>query len=194
MSALKTFSAEPLEWRPYLTPVDLSQATPEQLDAMKVTPSNRKISEYVLTLAHDPESLAVRSPLFNAIMYGAQGLERSERELGAVACSVVNECGYCVAAHASRYIRLSGRNDVIEEIFSNRDGAQLDDHSQAIFDFSVKLSKTPLEASAEDIRSLRDIGMDDLQIVDLVLATSIFGWANRLMHTLGEPVTPKTSG
>jgi alkylhydroperoxidase family enzyme len=26
------------------------------------------------------------------------------------------------------------------------------------------------------------------EILDLILSTSLFGWANRLMHTLGEPV------
>jgi alkylhydroperoxidase family enzyme len=61
----------------------------EQMAAMKVTPSNRKVSDYVLTLAHDPESLAVRSPLFNAIMYGKDGLSSAERELGAVGASIV---------------------------------------------------------------------------------------------------------
>ena len=187
-SALTEFSAKPVKWNPYLTPVSLETATPEQLDAMKITPSNIKISAYVLTLAHDPESLKVRSPLFNAIMYGEQGLERSERELGAVASSVVNRCIYCVASHASRYIQLSGREDVIQEIFANETAAELDDYSQPIFDFAVKLSRTPSAATIDDVQALRDLGMTDLQVLDLILATSIFGWANRLMHTLGEAV------
>jgi len=62
-------------WRPRVTPVELDAATPEQLDALQVTPSNTKVSEYVLVLAHDPQSLKVRSPLFNAIMYNSGGLE-----------------------------------------------------------------------------------------------------------------------
>ena len=57
------------EWHPRVTPVKLNEATEEQLDALKVTPSNTKVSDYVLTLVHDVESLKVRSPLFNAIMY-----------------------------------------------------------------------------------------------------------------------------
>jgi hypothetical protein len=36
---------------PYVQPIDIEQATPEQLDALKVTTSNRKISDYVLVLA-----------------------------------------------------------------------------------------------------------------------------------------------
>ena len=72
------FTTEVPEWRPRVTPVDLAKATPEaQLDAIKVTPSNTKVSDYVLTLAHDVEILKERSPLFNAIMYNRGGLGRT---------------------------------------------------------------------------------------------------------------------
>ena len=71
-------------WRPRVTPIQLEDATPDQLDALKVTPSNTKVSEYVLVLARDSETLRERTPLFNAIMYNRGGLSRAERELGAV--------------------------------------------------------------------------------------------------------------
>ena len=76
------------QWQPRVTPVKLADATQAQLDALQVTPSNTKVSAYVLTLAHDVESLSVRSPLFNAIMYDPGGMSRAERELGALAASI----------------------------------------------------------------------------------------------------------
>jgi uncharacterized peroxidase-related enzyme len=182
------FTAQVPRWSPYVTPVDLDQATPEQRDALQITPSNTKISAYVLTLAHDPESLKVRSPLFNAIMYGKGGLSSAERELGAVGASIVNRCVYCAAVHASRFNQLTKRMDVIEAIFAGGTDAELEEHQQAVFDFAVRLSKTPSEATAADIVALRDLGLSQLEILDLILSASIFGWANRLMHTLGEPV------
>lgn len=182
------FTTELPRWSPYITPVKLSEATPEQLDAMKVTPSNKSVSDYVLVLAHDPESLAQRSPLFNAIMYGNDGLSRAERELGAIGASVVNRCVYCAAVHGSRYNQLTKGTDVVERIFQDGVSAKLAEHEQVIFDFSVKLSHTPPSITEDDIETLRNIELSDLEIVDLVLSTAIFGWANRLMHTLGEPV------
>jgi uncharacterized peroxidase-related enzyme len=175
-------------WSPYVTPVELATATPEQLAAMKVTPSNRGISPYVLTLAHDPESLEVRSPLFNLIMYGKDGLPSAERELGAVGASIVNRCVYCTAVHASRFIGLTRREDVIEKIFADEREARLEPRPQALFDFAAKLSTTPIEATAADAQALADAGLDALEQLDLVLSAAIFGWANRLMHTLGEPI------
>lgn len=183
------FTAEIPRWSPYVTPVELDGATPEQLDALQITPSNKKVSAYVLTLAHDPESLKVRSPLFNAIMYGKGGLSSAERELGAVGASIVNRCVYCAAVHASRFNSLTKRTDVTEAIFAGGVEAELEEHQQAIFDFAVKLSKTPAEATAEDIAALSNLGLSKLEILDLILSASIFGWANRLMHTLGEPVS-----
>jgi len=94
-------------WSPRVTPVELDEATEEQLDAMKVTPSDTGVSEYVLVLAHDPQTLKERTPLFNGIMYSRGGLSRPETELGAVAASVVNRCIYCAAVHSRRYNELT---------------------------------------------------------------------------------------
>lgn len=182
------FTTEVPDWHPRVTPIDLDKATPEQLDALKITPSNTKVSDYVLTLAHDVETLKVRSPLFNAIMYNRGGLGRAGRELGATAASVVNHCIYCAAVHASRYNQLTKSEDVMQNVFDNGEEAKLEPRDQAIFDFAVKLSKTPSEATPEDMRKLREAGLLEEEIVDLILSTALFGWANRLMHILGDPV------
>ena len=185
---IHTFTAKVPTWSPYVTPVELSTATPEQLAAMKVTPSNTGASPYVRTLAHDPESLEVRSPLFNLIMYGKDGLPPAERELGAIGASIVNRCIYCVAVHASRFVSHTKRSDVIDTIFADERAAKLEPRSQVLFDFAARLSTTPIEADASDAQALKDAGLSALEQLDLVLSAAIFGWANRLMHTLGEPV------
>ncbi|TCQ01934.1 putative peroxidase-related enzyme [Rhizobium sp. PP-F2F-G36] len=185
---IHSFTTKVPRWQPYVVPVDLETATEEQRAAMQVTPSGKGISTYVLTLAHDPESLAVRSPLFNDIMYGKDGLASGERELGATAASVVNQCIYCAAVHASRFISHTKRADVIDTIFADWVDAELEEHLQAIFTFSAKLSTAPPKATDDDARALGDVGFDELQQLDLVFSSAIFGWANRLMHTLGEAV------
>lgn len=184
---IHNFTAELPIWRPYVTPVRLEEATAEQRDALKVTPSNTKVSDYVLVLAHDPESLSHRTPLFNGIMYGKGGLSRAERELGALGASVVNRCIYCAAVHASRYNQLTRTTEVVETIFRDETEARLEPREQAVFDFATRLSRTPSEAGPDEIARLKGAGLSELEIVDLILSAAIFGWANRLMHTLGEP-------
>ena len=182
------FTVAALEWKPYVPPIVLDNATPAQRDALRVTPSNTKVSDYVLVLAHDAEALSERTPLFNGIMYAAGGLSRAERELGALAASVVNRCVYCASVHARRYNELTKTTAVVDEIYTRETSAKLDARQHAVFDYSVKLSECPSAADGGDIERLRAVGLNDLQILDLTHSTAIFGWANRLMHTLGEPI------
>lgn len=183
------FTADPLSWRPYIEPVKLEAATPAQTEALKETPSNTKISDYVLVLAHDPQSLTQRTPLFNGIMYGRGGLSRAERELGSTAASVVNHCIYCASVHAGRYIALTKQAAVIDAVFAEDDHA-VDARAQAIIGFSTRLAACPPEAMVADIAALRAAGLSELEMLDLILSVAVFGWANRLMHTLGEPIRP----
>lgn len=182
------FTVEVPLWRPRVQPIDLAEATPDQLEALKVTPSNTKVSDYVLVLANDVETLKARTPLFNAIMYNRGGLGRSGRELGAVGASVVNRCIYCAAVHASRYNQLTKTEDHMRKVFAEGEAAKLPPRESAIYAFAVKLSKTPSEATEADMQALRDAGLNDEEILDLVLSSALFGWANRLMHLLGDPV------
>lgn len=185
------FTLDALDWVPHVTPVDLETATPEQREALQVTPSNTKVSAYVLTLALDPEILKERTPLFNDIMYARCGLSRAERELGALGASVVNHCVYCAAVHANRFNQLSKRPEVVEAIYRYGPGARLPPRDQAILDFAIKLSRQPQALQTADLAALRDVGLSDLEVLDLIHSVAIFGWANRLMHTLGQPYRPK---
>lgn len=181
------FTLDALDWRPYVKPVDLATATPEQLSALKVTPSNTKVSAYVLVLANEAEALNERTPLFNDIMYSEGGLSRGGREIGALAASFVNHCIYCAAVHANRYIQLEKRPEVVDEIYENGLKADLPDFEQALFNFGVDLTAHPDNVGVYQFYHLREMGLDDLEILDLIHSIAIFGWANRLMHTLGEP-------
>jgi uncharacterized peroxidase-related enzyme len=182
---MSSIRLKPLTWHSYIAPVELSEGSPEQLEAMKVTPSSKKVSEYVRTLVHDPESYVARTVLFNAIMYVEGGLARPERELGALVASIVNGCKYCAVVHARRHAELTKSDDLVTALYLDQPEA-LAPRDAAIYSFARRLSAAPAEATEEDIASLRSVGMDDIEIIDLIHAVSIFGWANRLMHVLGH--------
>ena len=182
------FTAVVPVWQPRVKPLELEKATDEQLEAMKVTVSDTKIGAYTLVLALDPETLQQRTPLFNGIMYSRGGLSRSETELGAVAASVVNKCIYCAAVHANRYNQLTKDETVMERIFESGEAADIDARQKALMNFAAKLSKCPSEAGKADMELLVENGLGMDEVLDLVLAASLFGWANRLMHVLGDPM------
>ena len=185
MTTLGSIRIKPLTWHPHLPPVEIAEATAEQLEAMKVTPSAKKVSPYVRTLAHDPESYVARTTLFNAIMYAEGGLPRAERELGALAASMVNGCRYCANVHARQHIRLSGSSAVIASLWTeNRESLSARD--AAIVAFAEALTATPPRAGGDHIAALKAAGLEPFEIIDLIHAIAIFGWANRLMHPLGH--------
>ncbi len=175
-------------WHPWLKPVEIADATPEQLAAMQVTPSSGKISPYVRTLAHDPESYLARTTLFNTIMYCKGGLSRDERELAALVASGVNGCVYCASVHARRYLELSGRQDVINGLYTRGFAGEYSAREQAIIDFCRALSERADAVNPAQMQALLDVGLSKAEIVDMIHAAAIFGWANRLMHTLGHAV------
>ena len=185
---IKEFTTSVPFWQPRVIPLDLEEASNEQLNAMKVTVSNTKIGEYTLVLALDPETLQQRTPLFNGIMYGRGGLSRAETELGAVAASVVNRCVYCAAVHADRYNQLTKDESVINSVFAEGENTELDERTKAILKFAAQLSNCPSDATKADAKRLADNGLNMGEILDLVLSASLFGWANRLMHVLGDPL------
>ena len=185
---IKEFTTSVPFWQPRVIPLELEDASDEQLNAMKVTVSNTKIGEYTLVLALDPETLQQRTPLFNGIMYGRGGLSRAETELGAVAASVVNRCIYCAAVHADRYNQLTKDQSVINSVFAEGENTELDERPTAILKFAAQLSNCPSDATKADTKRLADNGLNMGEILDLVLSASLFGWANRLMHVLGDPL------
>ena len=54
--------------------------------------------------------------------------------------------------------------------------------------------RDPAAIGPADAALLRAQALSDLEILDLTHAVAMFAWANRLMQTLGEPVTPAAQG
>lgn len=182
------FTNEVLEWKAWLDVVNVDTATPEQIAVLEESHPKAKVSDYYLFLVHQPEILRQRSTAFNAIMYAPGGLSRAERELGATVVSRVNGCVYCASVHAQRFEQLAKRNDVIAQVFEDPTTAGTTAREQAIGKFSIQITEAQAEVNAHSIQALKNVGLNDGEILDLLHSDAIFAWANRLMLNLGEPV------
>ena len=90
--------------------------------------------------------------------------------------------------HASRHAQLEKDATTVDALFADGEHAALGPRDRAIFDFAIALSKSPSAAGAKEMAALSAAGLEPEEILDLVLSTALFGWANRLMHVLGAPV------
>jgi len=182
------FTNEVLDWRPWVEPVRLEDATPEQLAALEAMNPTAKDQAYFRLLAHQPEMLLQRSIAFNAIMFAPGGMPRAERELGATVESRLNGCVYCASVHAQRFEQLAKRNDVIAQLFEDPASAGTTEREQCIVRLSAVLGLAPAELDAHHVHAARAVGLTDAETLDLVHAVALFAWANRLMLNLGEPI------
>lgn len=182
------FTNEVLEWKAWLDVVNVDTATPEQIAVLEESHPKAKVSDYYLFLVHQPEILRQRSTAFNAIMYAPGGMSRAERELGATVVSRVNGCVYCASVHAQRFEQLAKRNDVIGQVFEDPITAGTTKREQAIGKFSIQITEAQADVNAASIQALKDVGLNEGEILDLLHSDAIFAWANRLMLNLGEPV------
>jgi len=182
------FTVDQLAWTPWLVPLDLAEATPQQAAALEGSRGN---SPYFRLLALDVDVLTERTATDRGIFYTPGGAPRAERELAAAATSRLNGCIYCASVHARLAAQLSKRPEDIDRLL--RQGVTpatdlgLDERWQAVVELAVALAATPPAATPHQVSHLREIGFSDLEILDVVQAGAFFAWANRLMLTLGEP-------
>lgn len=181
----RPFTLDALDWRPWLTPIDLADASDEQRAAL---PGFRAQSPYFRLLAHDPAVLVTRTAVDEAIFYGRGGLPRAERELAAAVASRVNGCRFCASVHAAKAAELSGRRADVQRLLDEGVGTGLDPRWRAVVDLAAAVSVPRPVVGLAHVRAARAVGLDDAEISDVVHAAGFFAWANRLMLSLGEPV------
>ncbi|MGI4982815.1 MAG: peroxidase-related enzyme [Janthinobacterium lividum] len=181
------FTAAALDWQSWLTPVNAAQATPDQNAVLDESGPTARASAYYLTLVHNPDVLRQRSSAYNAIMYAPGGLGRADRELAALVVSMLNGCPYCASVHAQRLNQLTRNGELVERIFADPFTGGANAREQELLRYARRLTLEVGAFDQGDVARLRALGMSDDEIVDFSQVVAIFGWANRLMQTLGAP-------
>ncbi|MGO1225974.1 MULTISPECIES: peroxidase-related enzyme [unclassified Brachybacterium] len=193
------FTRDQLQWEPWIEVPAEDELTDEQRDSFASKASVNSV--YFRMLSLTPGITRARSELDNAIFLPRDGLPKAERELAAAVTSKVNDCIYCASVHARKAAGFSKREEDVDALLAvalERDGdwiaAQLspladgqDDRWSAIIDAAAELSRPRPTLGAPRISDLRELGLSDAEITDLVTAAGFFAWANRLMLSLGDP-------
>ncbi|MDF2813175.1 MAG: alkylhydroperoxidase domain protein [Microvirga sp.] len=184
------FTQDDLGWLPWLEPFPAEQLTDRHWAGL--VDASRSKSDYFMLLARDPDILQFRTKTDKDIFYNTKsGLPRAERELAAAATSRFNGCIFCASVHARFATQFSKRRDDVQRLLDEGVGAKIDTRWDAVIAASVALTETPVAFGDEQIDALREAGLDDREIVDVINGSAFFNWANRLMLSLGEPAPPE---
>lgn len=144
-------------------------------------------------------SLAERPDLFRAFFgfhdvlmdKDTSALSKADRELIVVATSAANACTYCVVAHGA-ILRIRDKDREIADLVAVDPGkAPLDERRRAIVDYSVRLARTPEKIGPSDAETLRDVGLTEDDIWDVVAIVGFFALSNRLAHAFDMRPNPE---
>lgn len=122
----------------------------------------------------NPPALAAHLELYKAIMFRPSPLSRAWREAIAVAVSRANQCAYCEAHHGAALATLGGASDVPKGLLA----------------WAARVARQPERSNADDIETLRALGLDDRAILDAILTVAYFSFANRLVMATGLELEP----
>lgn len=69
--------------------------------------------------------------------------------------------------------------------------AELSRRERALCTYAVKLTRDPASMREDDLTPLRQAGLDDRAVLDLVQVVSYFNYINRVADALGVPPEPE---
>lgn len=186
----ETWTLDFLGWKPWVdraTDTDLSpDLRPQVEEAVGAGPN----SDYTNVLANDLDALRARAKVHRHVYTSTDPEPSAWRELGATTTSRINGCVFCASVHARMYANFSKRRDLAQTFLDDGLAADLPAAERAVVDLAAKVTKDPESLTGADLTPLRDLGFDDLTILDVINYASFFANANRLMLTLGEPTPP----
>ena len=97
-------------------------------------------------------------------------LDVRSRERIAIAVAEENGCDYCLSAHT--YLGLNLAKITPEEVALNRKGESGDVKADAAVRFAAKLARERGHVSDADIKTVRDAGFSNGQIVEIIAVTA----------------------
>lgn len=124
--------------------------------------------------------------MYTEAMHKPSPLTRAEREMVATEVSRANGCAYCLTHHNRGLERLlpADRHDVAAQLKEGR-LERLTDREKALVLYARKLTTTPQQMTENDVKALRDVGLDDRAILDLAQCIGYFNYVNRIVTGLG---------
>lgn len=151
-----------------------------------LTKSRGKLAEVHKIQSLRPKSIVAHMDLYMEIMYSKSDLSRAERELVATIVSITNGCKYCTRHHAEALNNYWKDEAKIEKLIAGTHEEILSPKEIALGKFAAHLTKNPDQHESKDHTDLlRDAGLSDAAILDVVLVTAYFNFVNRIVLSLG---------
>lgn len=131
--------------------------------------------------AVSPESLKGIWPVMNHILTSGR-VSRRLKEMIFVAISSLKDCHYCEAAHHAFCLSIGVTPEQIDSLIKNYTADTADPKEKAAIDFAVKLAKDSHSSSEQDFQSLRKLGFNDEEIMEIIAMSGMGVFYNHLAN------------
>ncbi len=155
---------------------DVAEWYQRQRDAWGYLPN------YAAAFATRPDVAQAWNTLNNAIR---GPMERRRFELATIAAARAYRSTYCMAAHCKFLRDACDDEPTMRAIAADPSGANLDATDRAVVDFATQVAQDASSITADDVQRLRDHGLDDPEIVDVVLAAAARAFFTKVLDALG---------
>lgn len=141
--------------------------------------------------AFDIDKLNAFTALYNDLMLGDSNLTKLEREMIAVVVSATNRCFYCLTAHGAAVRQLSGNPALGEQLVMNWRVAEVTPRQRAMLVFAEKVTLASAQIEESDRQGLRDHGLTDRDIWDVINVAAFFNMSNRVASATAMQPNPE---
>jgi uncharacterized peroxidase-related enzyme len=123
-----------------------------------------------------------------------EGMDRRRFELATIAAARALRSTYCAAAHSKVMRDVCGDEATLHLIAQDPSGGTLDPVDAAVYRFATKLATDAPAISQSDVDELRDVGLSDPEIADVVFAVAARSFFTRVLDGLGAQLDAATAG
>lgn len=141
-------------------------------------------------LAFDPEAAHHLAALSHTLMHKPGPLSAGLRELIAAYTSSLNNCEFCMKAHAAVASQLLDDPSLVWSVIENLETSALAEREKTLLRFVKKITLAPGSITAADTQTLNEAGWDDASIFYAISASALFNFYNRWISASGvHPVS-----
>ena len=126
---------------------------------------------------------------------GRGGLSSREREVIATVVSGENRCAYCHTNHANKLGKVAGDWSFGQRVaIDHHQVAELTERERALADLAIAVNNDAQSIREADFDRLRELGLDDHQILEGISIAAFIGATNRIGIALSVPPNPEYTG
>ena len=113
------------------------------------------------------------------------GLDRRRYEIATIAAARARRSSYCTAAHSLFLRDVAGDADAMRSLAADPSGAGLDEVDRAVYAFAEKVASDASRVEQADVDRLRELGLSDTDVADVVYAAAARAFFTTVLDGLG---------